>query len=450
MNPASPVGNTPDVSARAPVDWLTADDDLFVKLDAILGLPVIMQTVWRFPGSVDVEAIASVAERMLAGRLSRLVARHRGPGRAYWRYTPEAGSVTVQAEPVVEGGAESWARAQAYIPLDVVNGPAWRFTVARTADGSAVLASLTIAHVIADGGSGTVAVIEAVHGVEFTPGVAPGIVHNVVDAADLLWKAGRTAYRVWREGTAPTMTPERITGEPAPDTDPSTAQATPNVTVLIPLADYSAAASSRGGTDNSLFAAIMVGILERCGRVSDGDVVPVSLPVSTREGNDRRANATSGARAFVGASPDRYDDLTDIRIACKEAYGRMSVTPGAVANRNVIVQALPNPIARRHAANATNPLCLASNFGPFPDDVVTLGTGVRSEIAVRAFTAADDLTRLKDTKGGVSGWLGINGDEVMLSVSSLDPVRLPDPEAVRTLVVDELAAWGLSGRDWGA
>ncbi|MEO9326814.1 hypothetical protein [Gordonia aurantiaca] len=452
MKIASLVRRTPFVPSASTVDRLTADDDLFVKLDTILGMPVVMQTVWRFPGTVDVDALRGVAERMLTGRMSRLVGRHRGPGRAYWRYTPEAGSVTVAAEPIPAGGEEAWARAQTDLPLDVVTGPAWRFAVARVADGSAVLVSLTIAHVIADGGSGTLAVMEAVHDLKYTPGTEPDLVDDAIDAADLLGSAASTAYRVWQESRTETpVTPERVTGTPAPDTDLATAQATPNVTVLVPANDFTAAAKARGGTDNSLFAALMVGLLERCGRVSKGDVMPLSLPVSTRtDPADRRANATSGARAYIEVSPSRYDDLTDIRVACKEAYERLAVRPGTVANRAVIMQALPQAAARRLAAQATNPLCLASNVGHVPDFFATLGTGVPADLAVRAVTAADDVTLLRDAKGGISGWLAINNGDVMFSVSSLDPVRIPDVAALRTLVTDELATWGLTGRSWGA
>ncbi|WJG14248.1 hypothetical protein PWF70_04265 [Gordonia sp. Swx-4] len=89
---------------------------------------------------------------------------HRGPGRAYWRYTPDAGHFSVQAEPVAVGEEEQWGRAQADADLDIENGPAWRLVVARTADDASVLVSLVISHVIADGGTGAVAVLEAVHG----------------------------------------------------------------------------------------------------------------------------------------------------------------------------------------------------------------------------------------------------------------------------------------------
>ena len=157
-----------------------------------------------------------------------------------------------------------------------------------------VLVSLIISHVIADGGTGAVAVIEAIHGLDYVPGAEPGLVSDVRDAADLLWTAGTTAARIWRASrSTPPPSPVRVTGRPTPDTDVSSAETAPNVTVLIQQADYTGAAKSRGGTDNSLFAALMVGILERSGRVSEGDVVPVSLPVSSRTLDDRRANASS-------------------------------------------------------------------------------------------------------------------------------------------------------------
>ncbi|MDS1114578.1 hypothetical protein RD149_12450 [Gordonia westfalica] len=451
MNFASLVGNAPGVGQDPTVDRLTADDDLFVRMDVILGLPVVNQTLWRFPGTVDVDAFASLAEKLRRGRLSRLVATHRGPGRAHWRYTPDAGHFSVQAEPVPVGGEEEWGRAQADAELDIENGPAWRLVAARTADDSSVLVSLVISHVIADGGTGAVAAIEAVHGLDYTPGTAPGLVSNVLDAGDLLWNAGKTAVQMARASrSGPPVSPARVTGRPAPETDVAGAEIAPNVTVLIPTADFAAAAQSRGGTDNSLFAALMVGVLERCGRVSPGDVVPVSLPVSSRTPDDRRANATSGATAFVEVSADRYEDLTAVRAACKEAYNRLAANSGKVAQRAVVLQALSASLTRRLAANVTTPLCLASNVGLVPDEFATLGTGEHGELSVRAVTATDDPRRLRDRKGGISGWLAVGADTVMFSVSSLDPVRIPDVATMRRLVTAELAAWGLHGKHWGA
>ncbi|MFC9978610.1 hypothetical protein [Gordonia sp. NPDC127522] len=433
------------------VDRLTADDDLFVRMDVVLGLPVVNQTLWRFPGTVDVDTITALGQKLRYGRLSRLVTRHRGPGRAYWRYTPEAGAVSVQTEPVPAGDEEAWGRAQADAPLDFENGPAWRLVVARAAADDSVLVSLIISHVIADGGTGAVAVIEAIHGLDYVPGAEPGLVSDVRDAADLLWTAGTTAARIWRASrSTPPPSPVRVTGRPTPDTDVSSAETAPNVTVLIPQADYTGAAKSRGGTDNSLFAALMVGILERSGRVSEGDVVPVSLPVSSRTLDDRRANASSGATAFVEVVPGRYDDLTAVRTACKDAYGRLAANSGAVAQRAVVLQALSPSITRRLASKVTTPLCLASNVGQAPDEFATLGTGTAGALSIRAITATGDPVRLRDRKGGVSGWLAINDGHVMFSVSSLDPVRIPDAASLRSLVDDELTAWGISGKPWGA
>ncbi|WP_238422270.1 hypothetical protein [Gordonia sp. 'Campus'] len=435
------------------VDRLTADDHLFVMMGNTLGLPVVTQTLWHFPGDIDIDALEAVATRMRHGRLSRLVATHPGPGRAHWRYTPDAGLVTVQTDTVPVGDEELWGRRMAAHPLDITHGPSWRMDIARTADGGAVLASLTINHAIADGGTGTMAIIEAVHDVDYAAGADPGLYSNVRDAADLVWTAARTGFEVWRSSrSGPPASPARVTGGPAPAPAAAltAAEITPNVTMRIPVADYTAAAATRGGTDNSLFAALMVGVLERSGRVSSGDVVPVSLPVSSRTTDDRRANATSGATAFVEVLPGRYEDLSGIRAACKEAYGRLAANSGVVAQRAVILQALSESMTRRLAANATTPLCLASNVGAFPDEFATLGTGVRGAIAIRAITATDDATKLRDRNGGISGWCGVDDDHVMFSISSLDPARIPDAHTLRRLVTDELAAWDLHGKPWGA
>ncbi|GAA3032921.1 hypothetical protein GCM10010528_12550 [Gordonia defluvii] len=436
-------------------DRLTPDDNLFVRMDRALGLPTAVQAVWLLDGHVDRAHLDTLVERLGRGRLSRLVARHRLPCRDSWVYTEKAGDYHFDPDPVEPADITGWADAQLRAPLDIVNGPAWRVAIATSAPGDTTLVSFTRSHVTGDGTAGVAAIVEAVRGEAFEPNLTPaGTLSNLRDTAGLVWSAGRAAARLRHprqpSGPVPPAAPvsRDMSSEYVAEMLAS-AEPNPSVGITIDAAAAVRVSESAGGTLNSLFTALMIGLLERSGRVRRGDLVPLAIPVAGRDAaGDRRANVTAGATAYIVVEDSRYDDLSAIRQACKEAFVRLDERPGGSAALVSAMQLLPDAVIGKLAANAPTPLCLASNIGRLPEEFRTLGTGLDATVLMRAGTVATPAEFAR-RGGGVHGWFWIDGDVATWTAASADPVHVPTAAVLADLMMTELARWSLVGRPWG-
>ncbi|MEL4162626.1 hypothetical protein [Corynebacterium bovis] len=456
---------------------------------------------------VDDAAVAELGAALRRGRLARLVRRSHGPTRDRWVYDAGAGLVRTGLPTVPAGGEGRWIRDQLQLRLDSVAGPAWALTTAPTADGGR-LVSLSFSHVIADGLGAVTAVVEALTGREaeaaLPAGPGPTVAASLRDAASLVGDAAvsavrlvRSSLRAGRGGTGDDGAAEGGTAEAAPHTaaspsvpaaaaddsadspaaalsaaDASTPRTDspavahpgllPTIAVEVDGPRFAAAAASAGGTTNTLFAAVTLGVLAASGRVTDGETVPVSLPVSLRGDHDLRANATSGATAHVVVSPDRYTDLTPIRAASKAGFRRITAGEfSAVDAMTRIAQALPDGVVRRLAGTASTPLCLASNLGVVDPLFASLGGPDQGRTAIRSVSVPDgaadgdtdggdgpaadgDLLR----SGGISAWATLAGTRLSLCFTALDTSLIPDEDRLTALVSAELDRWDVPATRW--
>ncbi|QRY61724.1 hypothetical protein JVX90_15095 [Gordonia sp. PDNC005] len=421
------------------VGRLTADDNLFLVMERVVDLPVVNQVVWRLGSDVDADLVNRLGEGLRAGRLSRLAVRTAGPTRDLWRSTPAAGVVATSELPVRPGGEGDWARTQLAAPIDSVAGPSWRLTAAPTSDGQ-TLVSLVFSHVVADGGAILAAVDEAVRGCSRPLDVDGG--RPIADALSL-GRAAASAVRELFRNRAPSAAREpRQAADDAPFTCPT-------IAVTVDSAVFDATALEANGTPNTLFVALVLGVLERSGRVATGDDVKINLPVSTRgDDDDLRSNASSAATAEVTVSADRYDDLSELRASCKEAYVRRERDVDPFVSTVVVAQALPDAVVRRLAAGAGTPLCLASALGDLPPSFATLGGATTGPVAMRSTTVGASAAQLASAGGGVSAWSSRTPGVVTLCFAGLDPVATPDRRRLTDLVLGELERWDLYAQVW--
>ncbi|GAC79217.1 hypothetical protein SAMN04488550_3716 [Gordonia malaquae] len=417
---------------------LTADDNLFLVMERVVDLPVVNQVVWRLESDVDADLVNRLGDGLRAGRLSRLAVRTAGPTRDLWRFTPDAGVVATSELQVRPGGEGDWARTQLEAPVDSVAGPSWRLTAAPTSDGR-VLVSLVFSHVVADGGAILAAVDEAVRGCPRPLDVDGG--RPVADALSLSRATVSAARELFRNRGPSAAREPRPTADDVPFTCPTIA-----VTVDSDLFD--ATARGADGTPNTLFVALVLGVLERSGRVATGDAVQINLPVSTRGEDDLRSNASSAATADVTVSDDRYDDLSELRASCKAAYVRRERDVDPFVSTVVVAQALPDAVVRRLAAGAGTPLCLASALGDLPSSFATLGGATTGPVAMRSTTVGASAAQLAAAGGGVSAWSSRTPGVVTLCFAGLDPLAIPDRQRITDLVLGELERWDLPAQVW--
>ncbi|WP_093414927.1 hypothetical protein [Saccharopolyspora flava] len=429
------------------VNRLTFDDDLFLRSERVLGIPVTNQSVWRFDRALDPAELDELARRLSAGRLGRRVVRGAFPGaRARWVPSETVPPVAVRSEPVES--VLSWADAEAAKPLDPVRGPGWRLACAPTEAGGSVL-SLVVSHVVGDGGVHVNAVVEAVRGISAgrPPETPVRWWDDVRDAAGQIRRAGRGVLRAVRApkgSPLPPGTQTSRTREPVGDDTP----ALPPFAVLDCDAEaWDAAAAARGGSANTLFIAVLTEILLASGRVSPDAPIKVSLPVSTRGEQDDRSNATTGVSLAVTPADGRVTDLAAIRAASKQAFAAAAdETPARLLEP--LVQLLPDAVVARTAKNSPVPLCLCSNLGELPREFAAPTGFPATSVMMRSLTGGTSPALLRARGGGLTAWLTRTGGTLTLAMLALDPDHVPDTRTLHTHTENTLATWNIPNRAW--
>ncbi|WP_415974262.1 hypothetical protein [Rhodococcus sp. 077-4] len=456
------------------MERLTYDDDLFLRMECVLGVPVVNQIVWRFDRPVALDALESMWNLLAAGPIDRSVRRSRVPGaRDSWTSARRAADPVFIGSPIARAAVEQWIEDEAAVTLDPIEGPAWRLSATSVQEGGTVV-SLVGSHVVGDGGALTSAAAAALSGRavpdDFAPveqGSESAIAHIGADLADGVGRIGaalsgaaRALGRTAVEAVRARSTSSADAGSSAPTTDkdrprvivaPAEGTWRPSTVVVDCLsADWSAAAARKGGSSNSLLVAVVLGILTGSGRITTQDRVRVALPVSTRTAGDRRANATSGVSIQVDGGGEYRDDLGAIRASSKQAFTTQ-------ADRTVtttfellkpLMQVLPDAIVAKLAASGSAPLCLCSNLGARGVALRAIGGVDATAVAMRSITQNTDVALLRRTGGGVSAWWNESGERATLCVTGLDPDSFPSKQHLRGLVGAEFERWGLTPEFW--
>ena len=442
------------------VSRLTYDDDLFLRMECVLDVPVVNQIVWRFDEPIARESLHAMWENLRDGPINRTVERVRFPG-ARDSWTRASTSLPLDLDARVLGSSElaGWMEKRAAVRLDPENGPVWQLAYADT-DGGGSVVSLVASHVVGDGGALTSAAIAAVRGPgdpeDFRSAWDAPTHRDISDAAGQIGAAALGTVRALGRGARNALT-RSTKDEPRANTPIAVPNPTrfgefaPSTAVVdCPTEQWTAAAASVGGSGNSLLVAVAMGILTASGRVHESDTVKVSLPVSTRVAGDVRANATSGVSIQVQGGGGYRRDLGDIRRASKDAF-----TTLADASRSTtfeltkpLMQMLPDAIVARAAKSATAPLCLCSNLGNRGSALRSLGGADARSVAMRSITQQTTAELLRRTKGGVSVWWNTSGATATLCVTGLDPDLFPSREHLCTLIADEFDRWQLTPTFW--
>lgn len=438
---------------------LTYDDDLFLRMECVLDVPVVNQIVWRFDRPVADAALNEMWVRLDSGPINRTVHRVSVPGARDKWVRADAPSLPLFVDSAVVAGADvtEWMQQRAAVRLDPVNGPVWQLATARLDDGGSVV-SLVASHVVGDGGALTSSAIAALAGPDepddFRTAWDHAGTHDVRDAVGQIAAVatgavravGRTArdFAKRKRNTAVARTSvsavaTSITGPFVPST----------VVVDCDTARWNEAARAVGGSANSLLVAVALGILTSSGRVDESETVKVALPVSTRVPGDLRANATSGVSIRVDGGAGWRTDLGPIRRDSKAAFTTLSdATRSTFELTKPLMQMLPDAIVEKAAASGTAPLCLCSNLGSRGEMLRRIGDVDARSVAMRSITQNTTAELLRRTKGGVSVWWNTSGERATLCVTGLDPDRFPTRSHLRALVDAECHRWELTPEFW--
>ena len=458
------------VGVNDTVDRTTYDDDLFIRMDQVFDVPVLSQGLWRLTTPLTTDEFELIGARLARTPISRLLRdQHLPLSRQYWVAAGAAGGSAVVDDPIEPTEILQWVERAAAIRFDIRNGPVWQLRTAPVTDGGAMV-SLCSSHAVGDGYLGGISLVSCFGDdddvLDYHPG-EPGLTDDLRDAVGQAVTIGGSLAGLGREiitkrlGGADTTTAP--TGEAAPITSrsipaPAAVSAedrarevpitTPLSIVSIPSAQWSAVHTAAGGTSNSLFIAIVVGLIVGAGRATWDDVVRVAVPMSLRDEGDTRANSTTGLTVDIPASWSHEKNLAAVRERAKQAYSAVS-TPSTLVRLQPLMQALSDSMVTKLSANAATPLALASSSGRVDPMFAGLGKPERIDaVASRATTQGVSRERLIRLRGGLAAWCNDSGTTVTLSVSGLDPRAFPSSADLLTAVEDECARWSLTTTSW--
>ena len=435
---------------------LGSADTTYEFLRRALGWSVVLQVVWIFDDEIPTETLASMHKWLGQGRLHRRLAAAKVPG-ARPRWVPAGALPELVSDhiPVGPDQIESWAGTEMMgVDLDAGAGRCWRLRAAPTVSGGTAL-SLCALHLVADGRTLVRAAGEAMaHCTVAAPDGSGGdllsevkdAVAQVLSASTAVVAAGIGALGVGRGGEPALIDnrpPRAEHADRAPQASPAWA------TVSVPAADWDAAARAHGGTANSLYIAVVSGLLRSSCYAPPGDPIKVGVPVDVRAGaGDDSSNATAGVSVMLTDDPVPGGSLTAIRRSCKEAFSALSRRRPARGDLTALVWLLPATwlIGAVSAGNGM-PDAMVSNLGDIEDRATRLGAATARRTAFRGMAQGVDPALPYRFGDGVQSWLLRGDDEITFCVAGFDESVFGGGR-LRRLLAEELAAWQLTHDIW--
>ncbi|GAC48518.1 hypothetical protein [Gordonia aichiensis] len=454
------------VDSHAPALRVTGPDEAYLLAQDLFGIGSPIQYLWVFDDDPGADAVAELRAGLARGSLHRMVLRNRIPAaRHRWVRSslPAAGDDDAT---ICDDAISQWADARVRDSgIEPVSGRGWRLDSATTPTGRRVV-SLVVSHMVADG-HGLFTALEAAlseHTAILHDSTAVGrrraVREDIADAVGQLRAAARSAgvlvRAAWQQrrdqrsaSTGSRTKPPKgasssseLTDRPGPDTTLAI--------VDVDRAAWDECARAHGGTANSLFTALLAGIVAGSGLPVD-DEMRVCIAVSTRDGDsDQRANASGGVWIRLQRLVAPGESLADIRALSKAAFGDYAAhrQQQVADNLQPVVRLLPRRVIASMMRSVPGPDTTVSNLGRVPDAVLRLGDSTASGFAVRALASGLPLQHRRERGPAVAAWAAEYGSRVTLTFFGIHPDHFGDPEALRAMIDRELTAWRLEHRFW--
>ncbi|MDL9945831.1 hypothetical protein QSJ19_09560 [Gordonia sp. ABSL11-1] len=449
-------------SGRAVVR-LSDEDATYWFLHRALGWTVVLQLVWVLDGPVSREALTTMNRELSRGRLHRRVVVPRIPGaRPRWERAVDSPDLDWDDRSIPDEEMDTWAAAEMHsVRLDPEQGRCWRLRAGRS-DSNRTVVSLCALHLVTDGRTLVQAAADAMtpdlrvgaeqpreiqgrNETRWSSDAADGC-RQVLAASRGVAKALYTVVRPATAGDAPDDRPVRTSMS-----ERSPAATWRRATAAVPVQAWDRVATESDGTSNSLFIAVVTGLLRSSGYAPPGETIKVGVPVDRRRGaEDPRSNATAGVSIMISDGPSPGGDLAGIRASCKAAYSRLaSGRRPAVAHLQPMVWLLPSTwLVSAATAGSGMPDAMVSNVGDVPSQVMELGGVPASRFAFRGIAQGVDPAAPYRFGDGVQSWLVRTDDTVTMSVFGCDETRFDSDRTLATLLGEELSGWGLPHEIW--
>jgi diacylglycerol O-acyltransferase len=427
-----------------------------------------MGWVVRFPDEIPREELEAEARRLAATPygFGRRIAPPRLPaGRPRWVPAPEAPPIVLAEAPTIGSvGLAAWLDRQLGVPLDPEYDAGWRLAATPVEDGGTVV--VVSCHHLFGTAQG---VLRALYSDEDDPTLGTTETPFTSASSFTAWHEARgigERVRLGMRGLA--RLPDELSSAlrdrgddasaagPAPLKPPRgrdcSRRASSGLRVLalasLPAVDWDDAAARRGGTGNTLLAAVTANVLRRA-RIARGGPIQrtlrLSLPVDLREHDAVMGTASSGpaaqlttAAVLLPGGPPAYGDLRDVRARMKQAFLADTGTAPVVRGAGDAARLLPEPLTFQLAARAAKSFdgC-ASNVGAVPAGMLRIGAHEAGDAAMLGFPIGNEVLIA----------LVRYNDRLTIALMT-DPDRLGPAADLRARLTDELQRWGLTDAVW--
>ncbi|UEA59564.1 hypothetical protein LK459_01265 [Gordonia otitidis] len=464
------------IESNTPPLRVTGPDEAYLLAQDLFGIGSPIQYLWVFEDDPGPGAIEDLRDGLARGSLHRMVSRTRVPAaRHRWvrSLMPAAGH---DDDTIDDDAIASWAdRRVRDSGIEPISGRGWRLDSATTTAGHRVV-SLVVSHMVTDG-HGLFSALEAALSKTAALLPDPAGVHgrrvlgeDLVDAVSQVRAAGRSVRVLARAGwqqyrdrraasaaadgvvpattarTRPSRLGSRSLAEPADGYGPDTTLAI----VDVDSDAWAECARAHGGTSNSLFTALLAGIVDRSGLPVD-DELRVCIAVSTRDGDtDQRANASGGVWIRLAGPVGPGEGLEDIRTLSKNAFGEYAAKrhDQVADNLQPLVRLLPSRAIASMMRSVPGPDTTVSNLGRVPDAVLRIGDSTATRFAVRALASGLPIQDRRTRGPAVAAWAAAYGSRITLTFFGIHPDHFGDSDTVRAMIDDELTAWNLEHWFW--
>jgi hypothetical protein len=371
------------------------------------------------------------------------------------------GKVIEGTDPVAEDSLRDWMDdATTQVRFDLVNGPVWELRCAPVLGGGVII-SLTNSHAIADGAFLIRNVQAALAGTHPEIAALPPatMADDITDGAGQLLRMGKSAGSLARAGLRAIRTPKKsdvipVTSMSVPfpgdADDEDTRFVAPLAVASMPTDRWLDTARRHGGSANTLFIAIVVGIIVGSGRANWDDTIRVSIPMTARTSDDDiRSNVTTGRSLDLPASMSRDHDLAGIKAVAKRMYIESAHTTSTFTLLQTFVQGMSDRMLLRLNRRAATPLALASNVGSLGAAFSGFGREARAgAIMMRPTTPGATRQRLIQLRGGLVASVNESGPTTNITLSGIDPIAFPDAQVLHEVLAAECARWSLQPTLW--
>jgi len=442
---------------------LGLSDQIYFLGERAMGATALMQGVWVYNRTIDIDGLQRFHHHLQRGRLSRRIERSPLPfGRHRWVSPSGKPGLEIVATPRPREEFDAWLNVQAAAALDAEHGPEWRLAVLPFNEGGAGV-SLVVSHCLTDGVGLCEAFADAATGrhnpinwpaagsrprwralredARQTARDIPGIGRALVTAARL---GLRTRGRAVSATPPVSKPPIRPAGADEPFTLPA-------ATIFVDADEWDARAHSLGGTSNTLLAGLAARLAQKIGRVTADGSVTLTMPVNERTAGDIRANAVVNVNITVDPAAARTD-LREIRAATKQALIRRPDVPDEQSTLLPLVPLVPQWLVRRmvRVVSGSDTRVDSSNLGVVNPAAYRPDGTDADQFAIRSLARGATKTIMRRAGGLLTLFSGRVHRQVFVSVLAYQPGRPNSNDDLRRDLSSALRDFSLTATTgWG-